>query len=250
MMKALFSILFTFCLLVGASATELNVSAASSLTDAMKEIAAAYQKQTGTEIRLNFGASSMLARQIEEGAPADVFLSADEPKMDGLEKAGLLAPGTRRTLLSNTLVIVVPSDNQLQIRSAADLATNEQVKRIAISQPAAVPVGIYTKEYLTKLGLWDKISGKVVPTENVRASLAAVESGNAQAGFVYRTDLLISHQVKAALEIPAAEGPKIRYPIAALKASSKLDEAKHFLEFLEGPSGLGVFEKFGFVPVN
>jgi molybdate transport system substrate-binding protein len=113
-----------------------------------------------------------------------------------------------------------------------------------------VPVGIYTKDYLTKLGLWEKISSKVVPTENVRASLAAVESGNAQAGFVYRTDLLISHQVKAALEIPAAEGPKISYPVAVLKNSGNLDEAKQFLQFLKSPSSMKVFKKFGFITVE
>jgi len=248
--KAIFSTLIAVCLLVRASAADVTVSAAASLTDALQEIANLYEKDNGQKIRFNFGASSMLERQIEEGAPVDLFFSADELKMDALEKAGLLAPGTRHTLLSNTLVIVVPSDSQLQIRSAADLATNDLVKRIAISQPSAVPVGIYTKEYLTKLGLWEKISSKVVPTENVRASLAAVESGNVQTGFVYRTDLLISKQVKAALEIPAAEGPKIRYPVAVLKNSTNIDEAKRFLEFLKSASGMAVFKRFGFNSVE
>ncbi len=225
---------------------QLTVLAASSLTDAIKEVASLYQKETGNEMRLSFGASSMLERQIEEGVPADVFLSADELKMDALEKAGLLVPGTRRTLLSNTLVIVIPSYSQLRIHSAADLANNNEIKRIAISQPSAVPVGVYSKEYLTKLGLWEKVASKVVPTENVRASLAAVESGNAQAGFVYKTDMLISDQVKAAFEIPATEGPKIRYPVAALKGTHDLEAAKKLVDYLRSEAALNVFKKYGF----
>ncbi|HEY1583174.1 MAG TPA: molybdate ABC transporter substrate-binding protein [Chthoniobacterales bacterium] len=246
MMKRLILLLAAILLAGSVRAEQLTVLAASSLTDAMNEAASLYQKQTGNEMRLSFGASSMLERQIEEGAPADVFLSADELKMDALEKSGLLAPATRSTLLSNTLVIVVPADSSLQIHSAADLATNDEVKRIAISQPSTVPVGIYSKEYLTKLGLWEKLANKVVPTENVRASLAAVESGNVQAGLVYKTDILISRQVKAALEIPASEGPRIRYPIAALKDSHDLKAAQQLVAFLKSPPALAIFQKYGF----
>lgn len=232
--------------ITNARAEQLTVLAASSLTDAMKEIAPLYQKETGNEMRLSFGASSMLERQIEEGAPADVFLSADELKMDTLEKAGVLVPGTRHPLLGNTLVIVIPSDSQLQIHSAADLANNNEIKKIAISQPSAVPVGVYSKEYLSKLGLWEKVESKVVPTENVRASLAAVESGNVQAGFVYKTDMLISDKVKSALEIPAREGPKISYPVAALKGTRDLEAAKKLVDYLRSEAALNIFKKYGF----
>jgi len=245
-MKRLAILVVAMLVIAGARAEQLTVLAASSLTDAMKEIAPLYQKETGNEMRLSFGASSMLERQIEEGAPADVFLSADELTMDTLEKAGLLVPGSRRTLLGNTLVIVVPSDSSLQIHSAVDLANNNEIKKIAISQPSAVPVGVYSKEYLTKLGLWDKIESKVVPTENVRASLAAVESGNVQAGFVYKTDMLISDKVKPALEIPASEGPKISYPIAALKETRALEAAKKLVEYLRSEAALKVFKRYGF----
>ena len=245
-MKRLVILVAAMLLIANVRAEQLTVLAASSLTDAMKEIAPLYQKETGNEMRLSFGASSMLERQIEEGAPADVFLSADELKMDALEKAGLLVPGTRHTLLSNTLVIVIPSDSSLQIHSAADLANNNEIRRIAISQPSAVPVGVYSKEYLTKLGLWEKVESKVVPTENVRASLAAVESGNVQAGFVYKTDVLISDKVKSALEIPATEGPKIRYPIAALKGTRDLEAAKKLVDYLRSEAALNVFKKYGF----
>jgi molybdate transport system substrate-binding protein len=205
-MKAL-SIFLSLCLTASAQSAQLTVQAASSLTDAMKEISAAYEKQSGDKVRLNFDASNILVRQIEEGAPADVFLSADEMKMDALEEAGYLVPDTRKTLLSNTLVIVVRSDSTLRIHSAADLAGGE-VQKIAISQPSSVPVGIYSKEYLTKLGLWDKLAPKVVPTQNVRASLAAVASGNVEAGFVYKTDALISDKVKVGCEIAANAGSR------------------------------------------
>lgn len=211
----------------------------------MKEIAPAYEKASGDKVRLNFDASSILARQIEEGAPADVFLSADEAKMDGLEKKHLLAPATRETLLSNTLVIVVPRESTLPIHSAADLV-GRTIKKIALAQPSTVPAGIYAREYLTTIGLWKKIAAKVVPTQNVRGTLAAVESGNVEAGFVYKTDALISQQVKVACEIPAANGPKIRYPIAALAGSEDLAAAKRCLAYLESEPALAVFRKFGF----
>jgi molybdate transport system substrate-binding protein len=242
------SLLFFFCLFVSAKlfAAELTVHAAASLTDAMKEIAPGYEKQSGNRLQFNFGASNLLARQIEEGAPADLFLSADEAKMDGLEKKNLLLPGTRRTLLSNLLVIVVANDASTVPKSASDLLKAEY-KKIALAQPDSVPAGIYAREYLQELGLWEKVKDKVVPTENVRAALAAVESGNVEAGFVYKTDSLISKKVKAAVEIPAAEGPKISYPIAVIKASKEPERAKKLEEYLAGPEARNIFEKFGFI---
>ncbi len=228
-----------------APAAQLTIHAAASLTDAMKEIGAVYEKQSGDHLRLNFDASSVLARQIEAGAPADLFLSADEAKMDQLEKAGMLVPGTRRDLLRNTLVIVVPAESPLTIHAAADLAGAE-IKKIALAQPGSVPAGIYAKEYLTAQGLWEKVTGKVVPTQNVRAALAAVESGNVEAGFVYKTDALLSKKVKVALEIPAAQGPVISYPVAILNASPDPAAAKRFLVYLESAAALDVFQKYGF----
>ena len=212
----------------------------------MKEIAAAYEKESGDKLQFNFGASNMLARQIEEGAPADLFLSADEAKMDALEQKGLLLPGTRRSLLSNTLVIVVPADATVTPKSASDLAKPEY-KKLALAETQTVPAGIYAREYLQKLGLWDAVKEKVVPTENVRAALAAVESGNVEAGIVYKTDALISKKVKVAFEIPAAEGPRISYPLAVVKASKEAERAKKFADYLAGPAAQKVFEKFGFI---
>ncbi len=237
------------CLLTAAlplRAAELTVHAAASLTDAMKELAPAFERANpGDKLLFNFGASSQLARQIKEGAPGDVFFSADEAQMDGLDKAGLLAPGTRANLLGNTLVVVVPADGQLPVASAADLAKPE-FKRLAVAEPNTVPVGVYTKEYLTKLGLWESILPKVVPTDNVRAALAAVESGNVEAGTVYKTDALISRKVKIAYEVPAAEGPKIRYPLAALKDSKNPAQSAKLLSFLGGTEARAVFARYGF----
>jgi molybdate transport system substrate-binding protein len=227
-------------------ADELAVFAAASLTDALEEIAAAWEKAGGDKIVLNLGASSTLARQIDEGAPADLFLSADEAKMDSLEKKKLLLPGTRKSLLSNTLVIVVPSDSTLRISRPQDLA-GPAVRSLALAEPQSVPAGIYAKEYLRKVGLWSKVIDRVVPTENVRAALAAVESGNVDAGVVYRTDAGISKRVKIAWEVPRDEGPAISYPFAVLAESERPEAARKLLAFLESPPSLAVFRKYGFL---
>jgi molybdate transport system substrate-binding protein len=230
------------------AAVELNVSAAASLSDALQEIKTRYEAASGDQILLNLGASSTLARQIEEGAPADLFLSADEAKMDLLEKRGLVLPGSRRSVLSNSLVVVVPADSPLRIASAADLA-GPKVRVLALAEPRTVPAGIYAREYLRKLNLWDKMIDRVVPTENVRAALAAVEQGNADAGIVYKTDAGISKRVRIAYEVPRAEGPRISYPFAIL-AGGNAEAARRFLAYLESPAALGVFERYGFLIVN
>jgi molybdate transport system substrate-binding protein len=227
-------------------AAELNVAAAASLTDALQEIKTAYEKTGGDTIVLNLGASSTLARQIEEGAPADLFLSADEAKMDTLEKHGRVLAGTRRSVLSNTLVVVVPVDGTLRIASPADLA-GPGVRHLALAEPQSVPAGIYAKEYLRKLKLWDKVIDRVVPTENVRTALAAVETGNADAGIVYKTDAGISKKVRVAYEVPRAEGPRISYPFAVMAESKRQEAARRFLAYLESAAGLAVFEKYGFL---
>jgi len=224
---------------------EVNVYAAASLTDVMKEIASAYEKENGDKISFNFGASSLLARQIIERAPADMFVSADEAKMDELEHAGLIATETRRDLLSNLLVIVVPSDSKLMIASPEELVTKS--KQIAVADPRAVPAGIYTKEYLTRLGLWQKLEPKMVPTENVRAALAAVESGNVDAGFVYKTDANISSKVKVAFTVAVQQGPPIRYPVALIRDSKEKSAAAKFLAYLQSASARKTFEGYGFI---
>ncbi|HEV8580791.1 MAG TPA: molybdate ABC transporter substrate-binding protein [Thermoanaerobaculia bacterium] len=229
-----------------AAAGEILVFAAVSLSDALEEIAANYQKSSGEKVLLNLAASSVLARQIEEGAPADLFLSADEAKMEQLEKRRLLLAGTRRSVLSNTLVVVVPAGSKLKIASPQDLAS-ARVRALALAEPQSVPAGIYAKEYLRSQRLWDKLVDKVIPTESVRAALAAVESGNLEAGIVYKTDAKISKKVRIAYEVPAAEGPKISYPFAVIAGSKRPEAARKFLAYLESPAVLDVFRKYGFL---
>ncbi len=226
-------------------AADVTVFAAASLTDSLKEIAGTYEKTSGDKIIFNFAASSTLARQIEEGAPADLFFSADEAKMDGLQKKNLIDPVTRKSRLGNSLVVVVAADSALQIQSASDL-TNASIKQIALADPKAVPAGIYAKAWLTQQQLWPAIEPKVVPTENVRGALAAVESGNVEAGVVYKTDAGISKKVKIAYEVPASDAPVISYPMALVKESTQPDSAKKFLDYLDSPEAGDTFKKFGF----
>jgi molybdate transport system substrate-binding protein len=164
--------------------------------------------------------------------------------MDGLEKKGLLLSGTRQKLLGNTLVIVIANDSRLAISSAGDL---RKAKRLALAEPKTVPAGIYAKEFLTKKGLWSELEPKVVPVDNVRAALAAVESGNVEAGIVYKTDAAISKKVKIAYEVPAQDSPDISYPVAVIKESRDAAAAKRFVEHLASEKATKVFESFGFV---
>lgn len=226
-------------------AADLNVFAAASLSDALREIARTYEPASGDELHFNLAASSTLALQIKQGAPADLFFSADEAKMDDLAKAGLIDPATRRSLLSNTLVIVVNATDGASVTKSTDLAA-PAVRRLALAETKTVPAGIYAKQWLERISLWSAVSGKVIPTENVRACLAAVESGNADAGIVYKTDALISKKVKIALEVPVTEGPVISYPLAVVKESKQPEAARKFAAYLAGPAARAVFVKYGF----
>jgi len=231
------------------SGADLNVFAAASLADALTEIAPAYEALSGDRLRLAFGGSATLARQIKEGAPADLFFSADDAKMDDLARAGLIATETRAAILSNTLVIVVHATDGAGISASADLASR-RVRRLALAEPRTVPAGIYAKEYLRNIGLWRDVADKVVPTENVRACLAAVEAGNVDAGIVYRTDALISRQVRVACDVPAAEAPRITYPVAVMKDSKNAGAARRLAAFLASPEARTVFAKYGFLPAG
>ena len=231
---------------VPARAAEVRVAAAASLTNALTDLAAAWQAQSGHTVSLNFGASNLLARQIAEGAPADVFFSADELQMDRLDKAKLVLAGTRRSLLSNTLTVVVPADSKLVIASPQDL-TGPAVRVLAMAEPQTVPAGIYAKQYLRALGLWSKVIDRVVPTENVRGALAAVEAGNADAAIVYHSDAAISKKVRVAFEVPVAEGPKISYPVAVLAGAEQREPARAFIDYLASPAAAEVFRRYGFL---
>jgi molybdate transport system substrate-binding protein len=225
---------------------QVTVFAAASLMDSLKELAQQYEKAGHGRVVFNFAGSSTLARQIEEGAPADIFFSADEAQMDRVEKKDLLLKGTRRDRLSNTLAIVVASHEGPNLRGPADLASSV-VHRLALGDPSSVPIGVYAKQFLEAQGLWASVSAKVVPTENVRAALAAVEAGNAEASIVYRTDALLSRRVRIAFQVPRDLGPNIRYPVAGLRGARNLEETRRFLDFLDGPEAGRIFEKQGFL---
>jgi len=238
--------LFLMTAAPAASADDIVVSAAASLTDALKEIGRMYQSRSKNRVTFVFASSSTLARQIEAGAPADVFFSADVQTMNALERNGRLEPGTRRQLLSNQLVIIVPADKPTVVNSPEDLL-DPRVRRIALAEPSSVPAGVYSKTYLESLGLWDKIKPKVVPVLDVRATLASVESGNVEAGFVYKTDAGSSKRVKTVFEVPIGKGPEIVYPVAILKESKSKAVAKEFLNVMVSPSGADFFKRYGFV---
>jgi molybdate transport system substrate-binding protein len=225
-------------------AATVTVFAAASLTESLKEIGATYEKQSGDKIVFNFAASGPLARQIEEGAPADIFFSADEAKADALEEKGLLVKETRVSRLGNSLVIVVPPESTA-VHSPGDL-TNAAVKCAALGDVKTVPAGTYAKAFLEQQGLWLSTEARVIPCENVRAVLAAVESGNVDAGIVYKTDAAISKQVKVAFEVPSADGPKITYPMALVKDSRQPEAAQKFLAHLAGAEAGSVFARHGF----
>jgi len=250
-MKAIRRIVVTMILLLAATvsqAAQVTVFAAASLTDSLKQIAANYEKVSGDNIVFNFAASGILSRQIEAGAPADIFFAADETKADALEKKGLLVSGTRTSLLGNSLVIVTPT-GAAAIHAPTEL-TNAAVQHIALGELKTVPCGTYAKAYLEKLLLWPVIANKVVPCESVRAVLAAVESGNVDAGFVYKTDAAISKKVKVAYEVPAGDAPKISYPLALLKDAPQPEAAKKFITYLNSGAATTVFQKFGFIVLS
>jgi molybdate transport system substrate-binding protein len=220
------------------------VFGAASLSESLHELGALYAKESADRVLFNLGASSLLARQIEEGAAADIFFSADEAKMDGLAALNLIESGTRKARLGNSLVVVVFHENPLRLSSAGDLI---RVRRLALAETTSVPAGIYAREFLEKQGLWPELEKKVVPTENVRAALAAVESGNVEAGIVYKTDAAISRKVRVALEVSREEGPSINYPVAVLRGSKQKEAARRFLNFLNGKAAREVFQKYGFI---
>jgi molybdate transport system substrate-binding protein len=223
----------------------ITVAAAVSLTDALTAAAKEYPLAGGGTIRFNFAASNVLARQIVNGAPVDVFISADPAQMDVVAAAGLLKDKSRIDLLTNRLAVVVPSDRPRTFADIRELAA-PTYRRIAIGDPAAVPAGVYAKQYLEREGLWTEIAPRVVPSGSVRAALAAVESGAADAAIVYRTDARISKRATVAWLVPADRGPKIVYPAAIVRTSTEPAGSQRFIDFLRSDQGTRVLERFGF----
>lgn len=225
-----------------ARADGLLVLAGSSLTDALREVAESWRADGGGEVALSFGASGDLARQIEHGAPADLFFPADEESMDRVARAGLVDEASRRDVLSNRLVVIVPADSKARVASAAEVASFE---RVALANPESVPAGIYAREWLRRAGAWEKASAKVIPLLDARATLAAVAEGHAPVGIVFATDASSTDRVRVALEVPREATPPIAYPLAVLRRSRD-PRARELAEFLVAPAALRVYERHGF----
>ncbi len=224
----------------------LLVSAAASLKDALEEIKPIYQQsKPNVNINYNFGASGALQQQIEQGAPADIFISAGKRQVDALEQKGLLLPGTRSVLAKNRLVLVVPK-NVTGITSLYNLKESK-IKRIAIGEPRSVPAGQYAQQVLQKLNIWWQVSSKLVYANNVRQVLAAVESGNADAGLVYATDAKISDKVKVVVAADEKYHSPIVYPLAVVKRTKNASAAKEFSQFLSSSQAKGILKKYGFI---
>lgn len=223
------------------------VLAAASLQEALSEAADAWARQRHPRPVLSFAGSSALARQIEAGAPADLFISADEAWMDRLEQRSLLAPGSRRVIAGNRLVLIAPSDSPVKLRIAKGfpLARALGSGRLAMADPAAVPAGRYARAALEALGDWAAVEPRVVRSENVRAALALVERGEAPLGIVYATDAAASRKVRVVGVFPASSHPPIRYPAARLR-TAKAKDAPAFLAFLGSRQARVIFARHGF----
>lgn len=235
----------------------VTVFAAASLSEAMQGASELFARQGGGKVRFSFAASSTLAKQIEAGAQAQIFLSADQHWMDYLDKRGLLEPGTRRATIANRLVLVVPADRAVTFDpgSASAWLANLPTGRIATGDPAHVPAGRYAQQALAKLGLWSQIEPRLARADNVRNALALVERGEAAAGIVYATDAAISQRIRIAGRFPEAAHEPIVYPMAMLRGggqggaqSAERGEARRLYDFLLGSDARAFFNRLGFLP--
>lgn len=227
--------------------TPLTVFAAASLQESLSAAGAAWTTTSETPVRFTFGASSALARQIDQGAPADVLVSADEDWMDWLGGRGGIVPASRRRLLSNQLVLIAPAGSMsaLKIAPGMPLARSLGAGRLALADTAAVPAGRYARAALTSLGVWASVEGRLLPAENVRAALAYVARNEAPLGIVYATDARAEPEVKVVGVFPASSHPAIIYP-GAVVAASRNSGAAAFLGFLQGPQAIAIFRRYGF----
>ena len=245
-------VLLTFGMTSPVFADKITVFAAASLGDALADASDAWEESTGHSITLVLAGSSTLARQIEAGAPADVFVSANTDWMAWLTKNGRVAPGTLRDIASNRLVIVASdpgAQSDAVVSEATDIVADlGEDGRLAIALPDAVPAGIYARDALVSLGHWDKVARRLAPTDNVRAALALVALGEAPLGVVYATDALADDRVVVAGVFPAESHPPIRYPAAVLDEGARPDLALDFLDWLSAEGGQSTFANRGFLP--
>lgn len=229
------------------AAAPLLVSAAVSLTEALNECGTAFTAATGVPVRFNFAASNILARQIARGAPADVFVSADEPQMDYAARAGAIEPGSLATVASNQLVVVVPGATAPRWTTPRHLI-EPSVKRIAVGDPVAVPAGVYARQWLQRIGLWRQAESRIVPAVSVRGALAAVSTGAVDVGIVYRTDAAAASGISVVYEVSGDAAPAILYPAAVVKQSLAISSARRFVKFLQGAAAQRILARHGFGP--
>ena len=232
--------------LEGAEQPALLVSAAASLSEAIDAVADRFEEEHGIRILLNVAGSQVLASQIIEGAPVDVFISADVLQMQRAEGADRIDPAQRIDLLSNQLAIVVPSDRAGTVARPRDLV-NAPIERIALGDPEAVPAGVYARRYLESQGLWESVADRIVPARSVRAALRAVEAGTVDAGIVYRTDVRTSAGAVIAFAVPLADGPSIVYPAAIVHDAPNPTDAARFLDYLQSNDARRRFDAAGFI---
>ena len=230
------------------AADKVNVFAAASLKNALDEVSAAWKSGTGKETANSYAASSALAKQIEGGAPADIFISADLDWMKYLSDKQLIADGSQVNLLGNTLVLVAPADSKAAVTIAPgfDLAGLLNGGKLAVGDVKSVPAGKYAKAALEKLGVWPQVEGSLAQAENVRAALKLVATAEAPAGIVYQTDASEDPKVRVLGTFPTDTHPAIVYP-AALVAAAKNADAAEFLKFLQSPTALDIFKSHGFI---
>lgn len=225
----------------------LLVSAAASLTDAITDLKTLYEEEhSNVSLTINLASSGKLQQQIEQGAPADVYISAAKGKMDALEEKDLIVKETRKDILKNRMVLIVAKDNDT-ITGFNDL---ENAGVIALGEPDSVPAGKYGKESLISMALWDKVESKLVYAKDVRQVLAYVESGDAEAGIVYQTDANISDKVKVVAVAEENTHSSLVYPVAVIKDSQNQETARDFIDFLSTDKGYAIFEKYGFTPIK
>lgn len=232
-------------LTTAAHAAPVTVFGAASLKNALDAVGAEYAK-TGGQARFSYAASSVLARQIEQGAPADVFVSADSDWMDYLAARRLIVPSSRRDLLTNRLALIAPAESKLNLKVARGMPIARALGsgRLALAGPD-VPAGKYGRASLKALGVWDGVSGKLAPAENVRSALQFVARGESPLGVVYDTDAVVEPRVRIVGLFPADTHPPIVYP-AAIVAGSKNPDAAKFLAFMRGPRAAAIFKQYGF----
>lgn len=227
------------------------VFAAASTTNALNEIKAQFTKDSGVAVQTSYAASSTLAQQIVHGAEADLFLSADAKWANYLDQQEQVV--RQQDLLGNRLVIVIPADSKIdskiEVKKPEDLLV-ASIEHLALGEPQSVPAGIYAKQALTKLGLWDQLKAKVVSAEDVRHALTYVETGSAEAGIVYATDAAISKKVKVVAEIPEKLTGPVRYPLILLKHGEGSEAAQSFYHYLSSSAAAKVFQKYGFTVLS